>query len=69
MNKKHAQEELAKKNDLKKVGNVNLNFKLNVVIFFSEKLTSLNQHLEWKCRELKRAEKIHSSWSRVLRRL
>ena len=69
MNKKHAQEELAKKNDLKKVGNVNLNFKLNVVIFFSEKLTSLNQHLEWKCRELKCAEKIHSSWSRVLRRL
>ena len=22
-----------------------------------------NQHLAWKCRELKRASKIHSSWS------
>ena len=63
MNRKHAEEALAKKSDLKKIDNVNLNFQSNVVLFFSKNLTSFNQHLEWKCRELKRAGKIHSNWS------
>ena len=29
----------------------------------SENVTPNNQHLAWKCRELKRAGVIHSSWS------
>ena len=29
----------------------------------SENLNLYNQHLAWKCRELKRAGVIHSSWS------
>ena len=28
-----------------------------------ESLTPYNQHLTWKCRELKKAAVIHSSWS------
>ena len=32
-------------------------------LFFSENLTPYNQKLTWKCREQKRAGKIHSSWS------
>ena len=63
LNRKHAEEALAKKSDLKKINNVNLNFESNVVLFFSENLTPFNQHLAWKCGELKRAGKIHSSWS------
>ena len=31
--------------------------------YVSENLTPYNQHLAWKCRELKRAGIIHSSWS------
>ena len=36
---------------------------LDARTFVSENLTSYNQHLAWKCRELKRAGKIHSYWS------
>ena len=32
-------------------------------LYFSENLTSLNQLLVWKCRELNRASMIHSTWS------
>ena len=32
-------------------------------LYFSENLTSLNQLLVWKCRELNRAFMIHSTWS------
>ena len=32
------------------------------VLYFSENLTHYNQRLAWKCRELKRAGKVHSSW-------
>ena len=32
-------------------------------IYVSENLTPYNQHLPWKCRELKRAKKIHKVWS------
>ena len=35
----------------------------NVKLYMSENLTPYNQHLAWKCRELKRAGVIHSSWS------
>ena len=63
VNWKHAKEARVKKNDLKKIDNVNLNFQLNAVLLFSENLTPFNQCLAWKCRELKRAGKIHSSWS------
>ena len=61
VNWKHAEEALAKKSDLKKIDNVNLNFESSVVLFFSINLTPFNQRLAWKCRELKRAGKIHSS--------
>ena len=39
-------------------------------LFFSENLTPYNQKLAWKCRKLKHAGKMHSSWSSkgVLRR-
>ena len=30
---------------------------------FNENLTPYNQRLAWRCRELKRAGKIHSTWS------
>ena len=63
VNRKHAEEALAKKSDLKKIDNVNLNFDSNVVLFFNKNLTPFNQYLAWKCREIKRAGNIHSSWS------
>ena len=63
VNRKHSEEALAKKSDLKKIDNVNLNFESNVVLFFSKNLTPFNQHLAWKCCELEWAVKIHSSWS------
>ena len=34
-----------------------------VKTYFSENLTLTNQLLAWKCRELKRASMIHSTWS------
>ena len=43
--------------------NEKLGFQSDVRIFVSENLTSYNKHLAWKCRELKRAGKIHSCWS------
>ena len=63
VNRKHAEEALAKKSDLKKIDKVNLNFDSNVVLFFSKNLTPFNQCLALKCCELKHAGKIHSSWS------
>ena len=63
VNIKHAEEALAKKSDLKKIDNVNLNFDSNVVLFFNKNLTPFNQYLAWKCREIKRAGNIYSSWS------
>ena len=40
-----------------------LGFQSDARIFVSKNLTPYNQHLAWKCRELKRAGKIHSCWS------
>ena len=42
VNRKHAEEALAKKIDLNKIDNANLNFESNVVFFFSENLTPFN---------------------------
>ena len=40
-----------------------LGFDSNVKLYVSENLTPYNQHFAWKCRELKIAGLIHSSWS------
>ena len=47
----------------RKLYNEKLEFQSDARIFVSENLTPYNQHLAWKCRELKRASKIHSCWS------
>ena len=46
-----------------KIGKSKLGFESNVNLYESENLTTYNQHLAGKCRELKRAGIIHSSWS------
>ena len=38
-------------------------FQGSAILNFSENLTHYNQGLAWICNELKRASKIHSSWS------
>ena len=53
---------LDKKLNLRKVDRTKPGFQAGAVLF-SENLTHYNQCLAWKCRELKRASKIHSSWS------
>ena len=47
---------------LHKLDSKRLGFK-PVKTYFSENLTPTNQLLAWKCRELKRAPMIHSTWS------
>ena len=47
----------------RKLDNAKLGFQSDSRIFVSKNLTPYNQHLAWKCRELKRAGKIHSCWS------
>ena len=49
---------LHRKLDKRKLG-----FQSDIRIFVSEIVTPYNQHLAWKCRELKQAGKIHSCWS------
>ena len=46
-----------------KLDNEKLGFQSDARIFVSENLTSYNQHLAWKYRELKRTGKIRSCWS------
>ena len=46
---------------MKKIDNINLNFESDVVRFFSENFTPINQYLGWKCHKQKCAGKIHSS--------
>ena len=53
---------LSKKLDLQHIDKVKLGFP-EANLFFNENLTPYNQKLTWKCRELKRARKIHSTWS------
>ena len=40
-----------------------LGFANDTKIYVIENLTLYNQRLAWKCRELKRAKKIHKVWS------
>ena len=61
--RKFCYEALDKKFNLRKVDSTKLGFQAGAVLYFSENLTPYNQRLAWKCRELKRAGKIHSSWS------
>ena len=63
MNRKYCYAILSKKCETSKTDKSKLGFDSNVKLYVSENLTPYNQHLTWKCRELKRAGVIHSSWS------
>ena len=64
VNRKNCKAILEKKLSLnRKLDNAKLGFQSDARIFVSENLTPYNQHLAWKCRELKQAGKIHSCWS------
>ena len=63
LNCKFCYEALDNKLNLRKVDMTKLGFQAGAILYFSENLTHYNQRLAWKCRELKRASKIHSSWS------
>ena len=63
VNRKFCYEALDNKLNLRKVDMTKLGFQAGAILYFSENLTHYNQRLAWKCRELKRASKIHSSWS------
>ena len=54
---------LEKKKLLKNIDKSKLSFANDTKIYVSENLTPYNQRLAWKCRELKRAKKIHKVWS------
>ena len=60
---KFCNEALDKQFNLREVDCIELGFQVEAILYFSENLTPYNQWLAWKCRELKRAGKIHSSWS------
>ena len=49
--------------DLHKLDSKRLGFNPVKTLYFGENLTPLNQLLARKCRELKRASMIHSTWS------
>ena len=59
INRKNCYAALSKKLDLQHIDKVKLGFPEN--FFFIENLTPYN--LAWKCKELKRAGKIHTTWS------
>ena len=63
VDRKFCYEALDNKLNLRKVDMTKLGFQAGAILYFSENLTHYNQRLAWKCRELKRASKIHSSWS------
>ena len=63
VNRKFCNLILDKKHELKKIDNAKLCFQNNVKLFVSENLSPFNQRLAWKCRELRRASKIHSTFS------
>ena len=63
VNRKFCKKALEAKFDLRKINNAELHFDTSSVLYFSENLTPYNQYLAWKCRELKRAKLIHSTWS------
>ena len=59
------QKTLEAKFDLQKINNAELHFGTSSVWYFNENLTPYNQYLPWKCRELKRVNLIHSTWSSI----
>ena len=61
--RKFCKKALEAKFDSQNVSNAELHFDTISVLHFSENLTPYNQYLAWKCRELKRANLIHSTWS------
>ena len=63
VNRKFCKKALEAKFDLRKINNAELHFDTSSVLYFSENLTPYNQYLAWKCRELKRANLIYSTWS------
>ena len=64
VNRKNCKAVLEKRFTLnRKLDNEKLGFQSDARIFVSENLTPYNQHIACKCRELKRAGKIHSCWS------
>ena len=63
VNRKFCYQALDKKMDLHKLDSRRLCFNPVKTLYFSENLTPTNQLLAWKCRELKRASMIHSTWS------
>ena len=62
VNRKNCYAGLSEKMDLRHIDKVKLGFP-EANSFFSENLTPYNQKLPWKRWELKRAGKIHSTWS------
>ena len=64
VNRKFCNDILEKTFDLhKNIDKSKLGFANDTKIYVSENLTSYNQRLAWKCRELKRAKKIPKVWS------
>ena len=63
VNRKFCYQALDKKMELHKLYSKRLGFNPVKTLYFSKNLTPLNQLLAWKCRELKRASMIHSTWS------
>ena len=63
VNWKFCYQALDKKIDLHKLDTRRLGLNPVKTSYFSENLTPTNQLLAWKCRELKRASMIHSTWS------
>ena len=62
-NRKHCNAILRKKFETSKIDKSKPGFESNVKLHVSENLTPYNQTLAWKCRELKKAGVIHSSYS------
>ena len=64
VNRKNCKAVLGKKFGLnRKLDNEKLGFQWDARIFVSKNVTPYEQHLAWKCRELKQAGKILSCWS------
>ena len=63
VNRKFCYQALDKKMDLHKLDIRRLDFNPVKTLYCSENLTPTNQLMAWKCKELKRVSKIHSTWS------
>ena len=61
VNHKFCKKALEAKFYLRKINNAELHFDTSSILYFSENLTPYNQYLTWKCRELKRANLMHST--------